>query len=195
MDAQRDVVIGWSWWAYGPPAWWGGYHFTLCPSGDYAVDDPKMAWLAPRFADPAAAGIRPTISKLPSPSDGSYASKKMVNAGEHGDVPVGLFVLKVAVRSIDGDDDHFCVQIIVENPSAKVDIDWQQMSIDLPGHELLEAWDCQVAGTAGLVTVTPVEQTKAVRARSKTSFGFCVRRDRVSTTRESYQVRVKALTW
>lgn len=195
MDAQRDVIIGWSWWAYGPPAWWGGYHFTLCPSADYAVDDPKMAWLAPRFADPAAARLRPTTSTLPSPRDGSYISKKTVSAGEHAGVPVGPYVLKVALRSIDGDDDRFCVQIIVENPSAILDVDWQQMSIDLRGHALLEAWNCQVAGTAGLVTVTPIEQTRTVRARNKTSFGFCVRRDRVSQSRASYQVRVKALNW
>ncbi len=30
MNANQDVVAGWCWWAYGPPAWWGGYQFTLC---------------------------------------------------------------------------------------------------------------------------------------------------------------------
>jgi endoglucanase len=52
MDANADVIIGWAWWAYGPPAFWGGYRFTLCPTGNYAVDDPKMAWLAPHFDAP-----------------------------------------------------------------------------------------------------------------------------------------------
>lgn len=54
MDANADVIIGWAWWAYGPPDWWGSYQFTLCPTGNYTIDDPKMAWLAPHFAAPAA---------------------------------------------------------------------------------------------------------------------------------------------
>ena len=41
MDANSDVVIGWAWWAYGPPDWWGGYQFTLCPTDDYTVDRPE----------------------------------------------------------------------------------------------------------------------------------------------------------
>ena len=53
MDANSDVMIGWAWWAYGPPAWWGGYQFTLCPTNNYTVDDPKMAWLVPHFGAPA----------------------------------------------------------------------------------------------------------------------------------------------
>lgn len=28
-DANADVVAGWLFWAYGPPAWWSGYEFTL----------------------------------------------------------------------------------------------------------------------------------------------------------------------
>lgn len=27
--ANRDVVLGFAWWAVGPPAWWGEYDFTL----------------------------------------------------------------------------------------------------------------------------------------------------------------------
>lgn len=49
MDANRDVMIGWAWWAYGPPAWWSAYRFTLCPTSNYTVDNPKMAWLAPHL--------------------------------------------------------------------------------------------------------------------------------------------------
>jgi Endoglucanase len=52
MDANADVMIGWAWWAYGPPAWWGGYKFTLCPTSNYTVGNPKMAWLAPHFDAP-----------------------------------------------------------------------------------------------------------------------------------------------
>jgi len=49
FNANQDVVIGWSWWTYGPPAWWGGYQFTLDPSSNYTVDAPQMAWLTPYF--------------------------------------------------------------------------------------------------------------------------------------------------
>ncbi len=194
LDAQHDVIIGWCWWAYGPPEWWGGYHFTLCASGDYTVDDPKMAWLAPRFAGPAAVGMRPTSTTLRSPGATSYSSKKTVSAGEYSGVPAGIYALAVAVRTSDGDDDQFCVQITIENTSLTVDVDWQRMAIDLRGHQLLKAWNCQVAGTAGLVTVTPTEQAKTVLAGNKTSFGLCVRRNRVKS-KAHYQVSVKALAW
>ncbi len=30
MLSNSDVVMGFTWWAYGPPAWWSGYRFTLC---------------------------------------------------------------------------------------------------------------------------------------------------------------------
>lgn len=31
IQSNNTTVIGWSWWAYGPPSWWGGYKFTLSP--------------------------------------------------------------------------------------------------------------------------------------------------------------------
>lgn len=71
MDANSDVMIGWAWWAYGPPSSWGSYQFTLCPANDYTVDDPKMAWLAPHFDGPALPGsptrqtVRPRRSFWP----------------------------------------------------------------------------------------------------------------------------------
>lgn len=50
ITANSDVLIGWSWWTYGPPSWWGGYKFTLCPKNNYATDDAKIAWLKPHMA-------------------------------------------------------------------------------------------------------------------------------------------------
>lgn len=58
MDANADVMLGWCWWACGPPAWWGGYRVTLCPTANYTADDPKMAWLQPRFAGPPIPAMR-----------------------------------------------------------------------------------------------------------------------------------------
>ena len=47
IQANSSTIIGWSWWAYGPPAWWGGYRFTLCPTNNYTTDNVKWTWLAP----------------------------------------------------------------------------------------------------------------------------------------------------
>lgn len=53
IQANNTTVIGWSWWAYGPPSWWGGFRFTLCPTNNYTVDNVKMSWLAPYLIQPA----------------------------------------------------------------------------------------------------------------------------------------------
>lgn len=51
IDANNTTVIGWSWWAYGPPEWWGGYQFALSPANvnSYGTDSAQMAFLAPFF--------------------------------------------------------------------------------------------------------------------------------------------------
>lgn len=45
MDANRDVWLGWTWWAAGP--WWGDYMFTIEPKG--GADRPQLAWLLPHL--------------------------------------------------------------------------------------------------------------------------------------------------
>lgn len=45
MEANRDVWIGWTWWAAGP--WWGEYMFTIEPKG--GADREQMTWLLPRL--------------------------------------------------------------------------------------------------------------------------------------------------
>jgi endoglucanase len=42
LDANRDVWMGWAWWAAGP--WWGDYMLTLEPNSD-GSDQPQMEWL------------------------------------------------------------------------------------------------------------------------------------------------------
>jgi endoglucanase len=71
LDQNKDVVAGWSWWAYGPPAWWGGYQFTLDPTSNYTVDQPQMAWLKPYFvtaSPPIADAGAPDAGPGPAPS-------------------------------------------------------------------------------------------------------------------------------
>jgi hypothetical protein len=83
----------------------------------------------------------------------------------------------------------------LENPSDKVDVDWQHMTIDLRGHTLQSSWSSAIVGSTGIVTVTPTADTKTVRARSKTSFGFCLLRDTVAQSKAHYQVLIRTLQW
>src|SRR6185295_20087092 len=100
----------------------------------------------------------------------TYTSKKTVADGDFPDVPAGTYSLKVATRTTYSDQDTFCVNVIVENPSDNVDIDWEQMTIDLRGHTLQSSWSSTIAGDTEIVTVTPTKEVATVRARNKTSF-------------------------
>lgn len=46
MEANRDVLIGWSWWSGGP--WWGSYPLSLSPNN--GVESPQLAWLKPTLS-------------------------------------------------------------------------------------------------------------------------------------------------
>jgi hypothetical protein len=130
-----------------------------------------------------------------APSDSTFTSNKAVADGDFPGVPAGTYTLKAAVRTTYGDQDTLCVVVILENPSDKVDIDWQEMTIDLRGHTLQNSWSSTIAGTTGIVTVTPTADAKTIRARNKTSFGFCVLRNTTSKTKANYQVVIKTLVW
>jgi endoglucanase len=54
MERDRDVWLGWTWWAGG--SWWGDYPFSLQPKD--GTHKPQMAWL------------RPHLHGLPAPADG-----------------------------------------------------------------------------------------------------------------------------
>jgi endoglucanase len=45
MDQNRDVWLGWTWWAAGPH--WDEYMYTMEPKN--GVDRPQMAWIAPHL--------------------------------------------------------------------------------------------------------------------------------------------------
>lgn len=45
MEQNRDVWLGWSWWAAGP--WWGNYFTTLEPNN--GQDAPQLSWLLPHI--------------------------------------------------------------------------------------------------------------------------------------------------
>jgi endoglucanase len=46
MERDRDVWLGWTWWAAG--SWWGEYMFTIEPRN--GQDRPQMAWLQPHLS-------------------------------------------------------------------------------------------------------------------------------------------------
>jgi len=65
IDANRDVVQGFTWWAYGVPAWWGSYIFTLAPSANYTKDSPQMALIRASFS-PSLLPSPPAPAPIPS---------------------------------------------------------------------------------------------------------------------------------
>jgi hypothetical protein len=69
------------------------------------------------------------------------------------------------------------------------------MTIDLGGHLLQNSWSSELVGSTGVVTVTPLADGRTVRARNKTSFGFCLQRDAVSLSKANHQVQVRAVLW
>lgn len=44
MNTNKDVWLGWTWWAAGP--WWSDYMYSLEPQSG-GGDQPQMQWLAP----------------------------------------------------------------------------------------------------------------------------------------------------
>jgi hypothetical protein len=154
-----------------------------------------MAWLEPHFTDKAAPALRPTSVTLKAPVDSFYTTTKTVADGDYPDVPAGPYMLKVAARTTYSDNETFCVSVILENPSDKVDADWEQMTIDLRAHTLTSFWNSTIEGSTGVVAVTPTAETRTVRALSKTSFGLCLQRSTLSKAKGYLQILVKSLKW
>lgn len=62
IQANNTTVIGFSWWAYGPPTWWSTNPLYIGPPvsagvPQYTLDDPKMAWIAPYLTQPPPSGV------------------------------------------------------------------------------------------------------------------------------------------
>lgn len=52
INANADVIVGWCWWAFGPPVWWASEETTLSPSSDYKTDSAQMKLIQSSFAAP-----------------------------------------------------------------------------------------------------------------------------------------------
>lgn len=66
-NTNSDTVIGFLFWAYGPPSWWGGYRFTLCPTSSYTVDSPQMKLIAPSLTGLVVPTPTPAPTPTPTP--------------------------------------------------------------------------------------------------------------------------------
>ncbi len=60
---NSDTVLGFTFWAYGPPAWWGGYQFSLCPTNNYTVDSAQMKMIASSLGG----AVTPVPTPVPVP--------------------------------------------------------------------------------------------------------------------------------
>ncbi len=183
INANSDVIIGWSWWAYGPPSWWGGYQFTLDPTNNYTTDDPKMAWLKPYLATtPVDAGT--DTGSLPPPTDAGSAvdagsdSGTVIDAGTDAGTPLVLTpVVRITYKWATG----YCEEVDLVNKNTKT-LTWSQIGLNLRGGTIRDqnntgypwdTWSGVFSARTGVITVKPVSYNKSVPAGSKATFGYC----------------------
>ncbi len=77
MERDRDVWLGWTWWAAG--ARWGDYMFTIEPKA--GVDRPQMAWLQPHLHGDSMPSFRVEVKNGPGGGDAPAGSVRPVTAG------------------------------------------------------------------------------------------------------------------
>jgi endoglucanase len=196
IDTNPDVITGWSWWTYGASSFWGDYRFTLNPTENYTVDDPKMAWLQQHFAAPvviAPVRLSPTVAI--APHDRVVTFKKQIHPGTYPDVGEGSYSMRARTRTTSSDDETFCVAILLENPNKRFEVDWHDMTIDLRQHKILDWWDADLSGISGWVTAKPSDLIRTVQPQNKISFGLCLQRDQTTPFSGNDQIAVKGLRW
>jgi endoglucanase len=186
MDTNQDVVMGWSWWAMGPPLWWGSYQFTLDPSS--TVDAPQMSWLKPYFvpAGPVDAGADTSVDAghdagtLDAGRDAAT-----VDAGQDAGHDAGHDAGVVSAFHVTPDKTYdwtsgYCEEFLLKNVSTAPAV-WKSMSINLYDAHLRGAtsvWGATFPNptATGLVTVTPNAGSARVPAGTMLNIGFCADR-------------------
>lgn len=114
-EANADVVMGWCWWAAGPPSWWGNYQFTLCPSS--SGDSAQMKLIAPSFG---VASV-PAPAPAPAPVDTTAALQAEIDA-----LKATIAGLRADVLSLTADVEEYQEAVSVER-SARLKL---QMVVD-----------------------------------------------------------------
>lgn len=132
IDMERDTVEGWCWWAYGPPAWWGKYHFTLCPSSNYTIPAPALSALTGRFTPPPTGpAVYPHVGgALPIPSDSHRVFSFLLYADAGRGVRAGNYRVTVRTRAVAcGTPGTTVFDVTLENSSKEVDVEWSELRV------------------------------------------------------------------
>lgn len=136
METNRDVWLGWTWWAGGP--WWGDYMFTVQPKA--GVDRPQMAWLAPHLHGLPADTLPPVVA-VTAPAAGSVSGSLRISASASDAVGV------VGVRfRLDG------VDIGAEDRTPPFAVDWDTSATAAGEHRLTAV----ARDAAGNTAVSPL---------------------------------------
>ena len=177
IDAERNTVEGWCWWAYGPPAWWGKYHFTLCPSSNYTVPAPALSVLTGRFTPPPSGpAVFPhgTTTPPPIPLDTTRAFYFKVTADAGRDVAPGNYRVTARTRAITcGTDGTTVYEVTLENPSSVVDVEWSKLCVTWAGGITCLSPLCSAELSNGELVVRPVKGGR-IPARGRVTVPFAV---------------------
>jgi len=177
IDVERNTVEGWCWWAYGPPAWWGKYHFTLCPSSNYTVPAPALSVLTGRFTPPPSGpAVFPhgTMSPPPIPPDTTKAFYFKVTADAGRDVTPGNYRVTARTRAITcGTDGTTVYEVTLENPSSVVDVEWSKLCVTWSGGITCLSPLCSAELSNGELVARPVKGGR-IPARGRVTVPFAV---------------------
>jgi hypothetical protein len=202
IKTNSDVIIGSSWWTYGPPSWWGSYAFTLCPTNNYATDNVKMAWLTPYFTGQT---VQTTIPKVVDASvveasvdsgqvvdasvDAGFDSGKdasvvvdagvvLFDAGLDASVDAGKPSLVYSDKVFYTIPGSYCKDFTLANNSS-VPLSWTSMQLNMRGGTIntkngaLDLWNVSVSAPTGVITVKPIAIYKTIAPGKSLTFGFC----------------------
>lgn len=168
-DQNRDVVEACLWWAYGPPAWWGNYKFTLCPKNNLTVDSPCMnyieSWFKPLALGPQLFAPDEEHKVCPAAgADSAFASAFTVTADMMREgISTGTYRLNYKGRFVSNFLGGSKLSICIDNPSSKVYARLKSVSLTVTGTKKIgysddAATEVTDLGDAGLlVKLTPFE--------------------------------------
>lgn len=158
IDANQDVVEGWCWWAYGPPSWWGGYRFTLCPSSNYTVHSPSMEIIRGRLVPPVTGpAIFPHDAPVyPVPPDTNAVFYFQVDAAMGRDVNAGSYRTVVRSRATLWGKDTSVFSVTLENPHSTVAVEWSELRLSSLGQLTCLSPTCSAEERNGEFVIRPV---------------------------------------
>ena len=179
IDANRDVVEGWCWWAYGPPSWWGKYRFTLCPSANYTIHSPAMEMIRTRLVPPPTGPAIFACDPAPHdiPADTASAFYFQVDSGMGRDVRAGRYRLTARTRAVScGETGMVVFDVTLENPNSAVELGWSEVRLRSLGQATCLSPSCAMEERDGEFVVRPVGEWR-IPARGRATFQVVVVHD------------------